>query len=670
MSMTRVLSTVVLLAMAGCKVPIFDIQAAFTLADATWFEEEQTLFFFYRVEAQQGIGEDSSIEVTWRTDDVDQPWTELQTLPQIHTHLPVDCGVNARCGSGSVKVEKVPRQVGIRLRYHREGQLFLTPAPTYNVVGLGPPNTNRSLLVYGVFDEPNARVQWRARHNFPTQRNEQAQLLGLRRDLRVLEPGYGHVAVPVENPYGYGLTPTCGGGFTPLGWSPVETNERAKLAPESLPLAASTAPALCARSIVTDARGTFETAAIARKNPEVRPAFPSLRTPIRDNLAVGFVLKPCDREISQQHLDMQIQRLQIEGAPEICLDDFLATGFASTLAARFKTRYDAERLQGRDMVLVIALHHDDTSGKVQAVVEDALQQVLPMERDKTSPRVSGAFVFDSFPYRLKLTANKRTVLWCPAKLPPMIPENDLDLIPSAAERSCPVLPDFPGLMLGPFSFNTIPILPSRAQYLTFVEKYSEAQAGRTTKLELKAPELTPVSQNVALGEFGVASFFNNESISASPTDAFSYCQPTDLMLQSIVVRVPQLPEQVAPISLLPDVQEQFPQPLYNIGIGWDFPFLTRLEYQVVVAGAVTAFSVTVPFGISGMDMKTYGTELWKTGVFPTGDLLAHCTRFCEHPTFDTFGVYNVQKPFRPGFKMECYRPAFHQLDVGGFPLDP
>ena len=668
--MRRVLSTVVLLSALGCKVPITDIRAAFSLADATWFEEEQTLFFFYRVEAEQGIGEDSSIEVTWRTDDVDQPWTELQTLPQIHTHLPVDCGVNGRCGSGSVKVEKVPRLVGIRLRYHREGQLFLTPVPTYNVVGLGPPNTNRSLLIYGVFDQTNTRVQWRARHNFPTQRNEQAQLLGLRRDFRVLEPGYGDVAVPMENPYGYGFMSSCGGGFTPLGWTEVQTNERAEFAIERLPLAASTAPAVCARTIVTDAKGTFEAPALARKNPEVRPAFPELRSPIRDDLAVGFVLKPCNREISKQHLDMQLQRLQLEGAVEICIDDFEATGFASTMAARFKTRFDAARLEGRDMVLTIALHHDDTTGKVQDVLEAALEQVLPTERDKTSPRVSGAFVFDSFPYRLKRVANKRTVLWCPAKLPPMIPENDLDLIPSAAERSCPVLPDFPELKLGPFSFNTIPILPSRPQYLTFVEKYSEAQAGRTTKLELKAPELTPVSQNVALGEFGVASFFNNESITAAPADAFSFCQSTDPLLQTIVVRVPQFPDQVAPVSLLPDVQEQFPQPQYNLGIGWDFPFLTRIEYQVVIAGAATAFSVTVPFGIAGMDMRYFGTELWKTGVFPTADLLAHCTRFCDNPTFDSSGVYNVQSTFRGAFKMQCYRPAFHMLDVGGFPLDP
>ena len=33
---------------------------------------------------------------------------------------------------------------------------------------------NRSLQVYGVFDETNSWVQWRGRHFFPTVRNQEA----------------------------------------------------------------------------------------------------------------------------------------------------------------------------------------------------------------------------------------------------------------------------------------------------------------------------------------------------------------------------------------------------------------------------------------------------------------------------------------------------------------
>ena len=39
----------------GGKQPIADINAGFTLADASWFEDEQTLFIFYSVSAEQGV---------------------------------------------------------------------------------------------------------------------------------------------------------------------------------------------------------------------------------------------------------------------------------------------------------------------------------------------------------------------------------------------------------------------------------------------------------------------------------------------------------------------------------------------------------------------------------------------------------------------------------------
>ena len=167
----------------GCgKVPVTDINASFSISDVTWFQDEQTMFVFYRVDAEQGIGAESLIELKYKTDDVQVPWTDLKLLAPVHTHLPVDCGVTSRCGSLSLKVDKVPREVGLRLRYHRDGEISLEAPVLFNVVGVGPAHLSRSLLVYGVFNENNTLVQWRARNQFPTIRNEQATELGLRRE--------------------------------------------------------------------------------------------------------------------------------------------------------------------------------------------------------------------------------------------------------------------------------------------------------------------------------------------------------------------------------------------------------------------------------------------------------------------------------------------------------
>jgi hypothetical protein len=668
----------------GCeKVPIVDINAGFSLADATWFEEEQTLFIFYTVSAEQGLGPDSRIEVTWRTDNVEQPWIAVADLAPIHTHLPVLCGPNTLCGSTSIKVEKVPRQVGLRLRYHREGELALDAPLVFNIVGKGPAHSQRSLIVYGVFEETNNTVQWRARHQFPTLRNEQAQLLGLRRKFHVTDIQYGNVTAPPGNPYGYAFWPICPAGLTKLPWNAVETSNRAIFDENKLPLSASTSLGVCAQSVVLDAKGAFEAVAIARKNPEVHPSFPLLRSPIKRNTEIGLLLHPCMRQISEVHLTMQIQRLILEGSPDFCTDNFMDASWPNALAAKLRTMIEATRPAGKDMVLALSLHHDDTKGVLGRQVERALEQLLPAERDKTSPRVSGAVVFDSFAYSIVSPAVRSLVLWCPAN----IDIADLEKIPDAAERACPLQPDFPDLKLGPFRFGVIPILPTRAQYLTFIEKYSVAQAGKVIELKFLAPERTPISKNVPVGDFAIASFFDNETFNAAPADSFSFCQSgdPDPRVPAVVFRTPQFAMPL-PLSFLPEFHQAVPTATYEIGLLWDFPFLTRMQYEFVAAGAATAFSLSIPFGISSQDKRYYGSQVWGEGPAPDGGMdedagtpagqiplantLEQCTRFCDHPTFDSSGVYNVADPFHPAYQKRCYAPAFPTPPGQDFPLDP
>ncbi|HEY8207610.1 MAG TPA: hypothetical protein VIG99_09025 [Myxococcaceae bacterium] len=667
----RSLGALLVAAAAAClscdKVPLHDINASFTVADASWFEDEETLFVFYRAHAEQGLGDQSAIEISWVTDAQEVPWTRLQDLPAVHTHLPVDCTPRGRCGSWSVRVPLPPRQVRLRLRYHPEGSLALDAPLALNLVGSGPAHTNRSLLVYGVMDATNTRVQWRARHQFPALRNEEVQELGLRRFFSVAGAAHGDVGPPPEgDPYGYAFAPGCPATLTPLGWAAVETTDRAIFDSGVLPLTAATSPAVCAPATVTDAKGTFTAPAVAQKNPETHPAFPSLHSPIRENTAVGFLLHPCNRTISDPHLGMQEQRMLLDGAMEICLDGWRDPGFADGAAAIIRARADAVRAQGADMVLTLAVHHDVQGGALGQVLEQVLETALAPEAGKSSPRVSGAFVFDSFQYATARPAVSRLALWCPADL-----GDDLDLIPDTSSRQCPLLPDLPDLQLGPFHFGNLPILPTRKQYLSFIDRYSEAQAGRMKALVFLAPERTPLSQNVEVEPFGVATFFNNELVTAQPADAFSYCAGGDPLAFAVVFRIPPLPQPL-PLQALPQVHSAFPQPQYPLGLIWDFPFLTRATYEVVIAGSATAFSLTVPFGV-GIDTEAYyGNRLWEAPDIALSHTLLQCTRFCDAPTFDSSGVYNVTALFRPAYQDQCYRPSFPEPGDagGGFPRDP
>jgi hypothetical protein len=676
-----------LLALAGAscsKVPLHDIEAGFALADATWFAEEETLFVFFEVFAEQGIGEESVVEVTYATDDERVPWTPLVDLPQVHTHVPVDCGDHALCGSASLHVARRPREVGIRMRYHRQGELALDAYPVFNVVERGPPDTHRSLVVYGVFDETNQRVQWRARHQLPTLRNERVEELGLRRHFVVRDQRFGtaDLASP-RNPYSYGVA--CPSSFVATELPDLETEDRARFNWEDLPLGASEASTVCAEATVTDATGTFTTGAIARKNPEVRPAFPVLRSPARDATPVKFFLGPCDRTISAEYEALLRQRLLLGDIPTTCTDGWQQPGFVAELVVAFRDAVEAQRQFGNDMVLVVALNQDE-SGVAEAV-EEALVQVVPDERLRSSPRLAGAFVLDSTARGLSLPELSPVTLWCPSTL-------SLDQLPDASSRSCAIAPEEPDVELGPLSFGDIPILPSREQYLDFIATYSADQAGSVDALTFRTPEFATITDHVDVGDFGVATFLNNERIEADGDDAFSYCVGeapqlfvfrTDRMLSEAFADAIeraceelQLPEEtcaaaevgLAPLEGLPDWHNAFGERTYELGVFWEFPFLMQMQYQLIQAGSVSAFGFSVPFGIATPGESYYGTEIWTQEEFSLADLLTQCSRFCDHPTFDSAGVYHVTDPFRSTYAHTCYLPRYPELGDAGFPRDP
>jgi hypothetical protein len=650
---------------ADCqKVPITDINAAFSLADATWFEEEQTLFVFYQVDAQQGINPDSQIEITYRTDDVFVDWTPLNSLPSVHTHIPVGCGPHSLCGSWSLKIAKEPRDVALHLRWAKNGELSLDSGLVLHVVGSGPPYLNRSLLVYGVFDADNQHVQWRSRNQFPALRNEQAEQYGLRRDFRIETQAYGETNADFNvDPYGYGFDTDCPASLTALGFPVLETTDRAVFETNDMPLAASTFSTVCAHSVVTDGLGTFAAPALARKNPEVRPAFPVLRSPILQDTQIGFVLHPCQRTISDVHLAMQKQRLLLSNFTEICIDDLFDPSLAATVEASIRSQIELTRPAGNDMTLTLALHHDDQTGTLDGIVEQALANILPGEALKSSPRVTGAFVFDSFSHQINNPIVSALALWCPAP-----GDSNLKNIPDSASRSCALEPD-PDLVLGPFTFSELPILPSRDQYLNFVNEYSVAEAGTMQTLTFSAPKRTPLSTDISVGQYGLATFFNDEVFNAQVTDAFSFCPSSDPRVRAVVFvsagnSTPQS------LSQLPTFQMTTPETEYALGLVWDFPFLLHLQYREVLAGAGAAYGFSIPFGI-GTDAQTYyGGALWTAPDFPLQNVLLQCTRFCDDPTFDDAGVYNVGETFRLAYANNCYQPSFPAVGNGGFPSDP
>ncbi|HCH64473.1 MAG TPA: hypothetical protein DFR83_16830, partial [Deltaproteobacteria bacterium] len=657
------------------------------LADVAWFEGEETLFIFYEMQVEQGLNEESTIEVRYTTDTEVREWTPIGDLPRVHMHVPADCGEGTFCGSTSLHVRDRPRDVEVRLRYHPDGELARDAPVIFNTVSAGSDHTNRSLLLYGVFDESNRFIQWRARHQFPTIRNQKASALGLRRWFEAADPRTGErVSATNDNPYAFGVG--CRGQSTDLDVGPVSTTERAVFHPDPVPLVAAEAAVVCADVSALDGVGVYTTTAVARKNPEVAPAFPVLRSPVQEARVLPFFLGPCDAPFDEGHEAMQRQRTEMGGLPTTCIDDWDEPGFEERLAEDFSAAIEAARPRGDDMVLSITLHRNESGP--QLALEQALLRVVPGERSRSTPRLAGAFVFDS---EVRVLADERlnsSVLWCPSALPDGSSPENVNL----AALTCAVAPDAPDFELGPFTFGQLPILPSRGMYNDFVRTYSERQAGSIRSLEFRAPRFSTTADHVDLGAFGSVTFLNGERITPDAEDAFSYCPADGFM--PVVFRTPftrseafrrsleelcesgELPEAfclstdtaVIPLEYLPDWHADLAEEDYELGIFWDFPFLLRAQYETVRAGSVTAVGLSIPFGLAQNGDTYLGTETWLDEAYVLEDRLAHCRRFCAHPTFDSAGVYQISLPFSPTFANACYRPDPPTPGDGGFPRDP
>jgi hypothetical protein len=449
-----------------------------------------------------------------------------------------------------------------------------------------------------------------------------------------------------------------------------------------------------------------------------------LRSPAADAAQLKFFIEPCGKTLSAAHKDMQRQRLLMEGVAPFCSDSVAIESLASVLANQFRQAVQMQRPFGDDMVLVVGVHREETP-EVATAVESAIALVLAPEKNLGTPRLAGAFVFDSFGRSLDVLANVNHILWCPGVV------SETSIIDPAL--ACVVIPDF-DLSLGPFRIGGLPIFAPRDDYLTFIDRFSRAQEGRMRALTFRVPRRTSVSETLLLEPFGAATFFNDEVVTAPLDAAFSFCpgagaerivfRPDGLLTDSVLddfveacrqpdaIESPNAPEPddggsgpardagltdggpggdpgdglgfgegqedlceivnqgILPVSLLPEFHDEVGSGTYRLGLLWEFAFLLRVRYEAVASGAVSAFSASVPFGIRVPATQLLGAEIWTNERIDLRERLILCDRFCRFPTFSNAGTYDVRAPFSPTYLEACYDPRPPMLGEGGFPFDP
>jgi hypothetical protein len=369
---------------------------------------------------------------------------------------------------------------------------------------------------------------------------------------------------------------------------------------------------------------------------------------------------------------MQKQRMLFSSAQEICIDGLNSTQIGNELNARISSAVSEQRKQGQDMIVVLALQQENMGTADFQSIQGALEATIDAEQDKSSPRLTGAFVFDSDENARLSGTIENKVLWCPARAPDPVPPNAPRPKPNESQKHCEVQTSQTTLAtLGPFSLGTIPILPTREAYLDFLNSYSKEQAGSMKDLTFLAPSQTPETQVVKL-EKGKkkATFRNGEIFSARPEHAFSYCAPKG-QNDNLVFRYSPT-DQPRPLSSLAISHLAAPSPSYELGLSWSFPFLTRLTYETSLAGKATAFGASIPFGINNSSESFYGEQNWLKQTYDLSKTLVQCEENCNFPAFDSAGVYNVRKAWKELYTSICHEPLFPQGAPGqeSDPYDP
>jgi hypothetical protein len=468
----------------------------------------------------------------------------------------------------------------------------------------------------------------------------------------------------------------------------LETDARAIFSASPIDPALVTRQTVCADVDVTDATGTFTATALARRNPDVVPGFPFLRTPVTAARPLQFDLVTCNNVVEPAHLQMQQQRL-LHDTATICVDNVDEPGRQAALAARINATIDAERVVGDDLVLTVVLNREDADEGVAVAVEAALQDVLAEERTKTSPRAVGAVVYDSASFEQRRPEAKPYLLWCPAAfgiddLVELVDPSVLNqLYHCAVSLDVAVPVDLPE-PLDRLTVAQLPLLSTRRQFASYVARFGEGAVGETTKLTFLAPRRGADARDVVIGggiddptgildpfspfsSTDIATFFDDEYLTLLPEESLSVCAGD---ASAHVVAQADLDETPLSLTELPTRHENDPRARYQLGLRWDGAFYVRFDYRAVIGTTTEVVGLTLPFSPSLPGSVSFREDLWTAATFDLRNELLKCRRFCDHPTFDSAGIYQVQVPFSPGYANDCYAPVFPKPGDGGFPDDP
>lgn len=638
----QILALAAFVLVASCnKVPLIKVEPKANLQESYWIGPENTLFVFYDIETPRPLSAEAVLEVAYTDShhyDV-TTWQDIKSLKSVHQHLPVDCGPRRLCGSFSWVLDEQPVVVQMRYRHQKQATddtlWYMYPVVARDVA---------SYEVFGTFDATNRHVFWQGRHVFPGLSHEKAQELGLRRWFRVEESYY-------QNFQDIDAT-----RWTSLSWFRPWDSDRCHLsgtlyntqvydAPQGeagweqaiLPSEAKLFPGVC--GVVRLNYGGYESqaTAYARKNPVVVPVSQNLHIESVPTKIIRLVLRTCFGGQDPEFLDFQQKRLGFASAPHLCLENERGIISRDHISYALGQVIAEHRDADQPLSLLVAFHHlnADDLGTLHTEAEAGLALALA-----AWPEVVGGLIYDSVTRTQINPKIVRQLIWCPT------------VNPEAAD-ACRSIPS--SAKLGPINFKSSPILPTRQAFHEL--DADDLYATDVGEIVIRAPYNDGKIRLEQVGEFSLISYHDHDRVSASQSQAFSYCHlgdPYGILAFYREDGDSSLALSLSGIGIAHNKSEH--EYTYNLGVSWQFPLLVQMDYQTEINGTLADGLVTIPFGLSPSEQDVLGDKVWELSEVSTAGALFKCERFCDFPAFNSAGIYEMAYPWRERYDTSCYQP--------------
>lgn len=651
--MTRFLPLMMIAFLAGCtKVPLREHRGHFDLATSHWFENEKTQYIFFSVDGLR----DGQAKTTWPAEfeiaRESGEFSRLNLSTAVHAHRLVECGVGRICGSFSFKAEKPVDSLALRYRYHVDSPISESIAVSVSKHRAGAGSESQSALVYGVFNGDNSRVQVRVHDNFGSPDSTQIKHYGMTRKFAVESLVLANVPIARLRTFDDGAfhfpSQACD-SLLPSAqtnteeFSGVEAWMKTPLSPNDRKDSA------CFRVKALDQKGVAlnQAAALARRNPEFSQGSLSIRTPLQDAQKVPIVFGYCAGRPESDGIFsapfFEYQRFILGMPPYAGVDACFAVGeedrFARDVERVINQRLAEARAQSqgtRDLFFTVAINARLSSQilEFRKIIALKLAERIRAENGLISPRLVGAFVYDSQAADPEVAGVNQQIVWCPRLEKPGQDESEANCTPRAIGD----------VNIGPFNF-LIPMgpFPTLDLFVHYQNKYGDS--GRTREPEFQIRAVTTNQNSVSdQANDQLFTFFDGHRLELAQGERLRFCRDRDdtNVLDKLVFREGQVRGR-SPVINLDQAQSRLDHGqtnTLNVGIRWQSPFIGAFSYRSPIEGKVLKF---IPFSTSVANKQQLGDETWNRPRWDIGALTQKCLRYCEQPFFDEAGIYQLKE---------------------------